>query len=219
MFGTEGLASICCVANKQQTTGSMFAPPLPPPRSAQSASGNGAVQGILNSVQKLLGGSNSGVGTGYGLGLTVGSGADQAASGLQPVRWSKPFLDTRSPVPGINEWPNAGLGAPDDAFAGLGMNWEQLINSIAGAVPATISAAKGRPYYPQGTVVQSYPGNPTATPVEGAAAGTEAGQRVGGAVGNTFDQIGAWVGNHPYITLGVLGGAVLLFMNPPSRRR
>jgi len=160
----------------------------------------------------------------------------------------KPVVKTRSPVTGLTAFPSrftykvpAGNDEPDDeqntfeGFSGLGYSWadmlrpgdllpssptklQTVLGTIQATLPATIQAIRAQPS-------NIFPGtsyNPYTTNYPGAvypgAAGADIGASAGAAVGNVGDTIGGIVARHPYLVLGGVAAAVLLFMNPPRRR-
>ncbi len=100
---------------------------------------------------------------------------------------------------------------------------QSILGAIQGTLPATIQAFRAAPnnIYPS-----TY--NPYTSAAGGAypseygggqpQAGANIGAQAGAAVGNIGDTFGNIVAQHPYLVLGGIAAAVLLFMNPPRRR-
>lgn len=98
---------------------------------------------------------------------------------------------------------------------------QTIIGGIATTLPATIQAIRANPsnIYP-GNVYGPYSANAggmyPGTIQTGA--GANIGAQTGAAVGNIGDTLGNIVAQHPYLVLGGVAAAILLFMNPPRRR-
>jgi hypothetical protein len=127
---------------------------------------------------------------------------DEANPGNQSLGYVDPF----SEIPG-------GIGLPSGPS-----KLQEIISGIQNTLPATVAAFRASPqnltYTP---VYQGAQGG--AYPVSNAyPAGAAIGSQAGAAVGNVGDTIGKIVAQHPYLVLGGVAAAVLLFMSPPRRR-
>lgn len=121
----------------------------------------------------------------------------------------------------------SGISLEDPSFNGLGSLGETKLQTILGTIattlPATVSAFKGKPYYPAQNLYgqggqagyTEYPQG--AVPVSGRAA-EDVGAGVGRAADTLGDTVSRFVSEHPYLVIGGGAAIVLLFMNPPKRR-
>lgn len=145
---------------------------------------------------------------------------NENAGAPAPDREFSGFGDLTEQIP-------SGISLADPGFNGLGSlgdtKLQTILGTIATTLPATISAFKGKPYYPaQNLYGQSgqagyteYPQG--AVPVSGRAA-EDVGAGVGRAADTLGDTVSRFVTEHPYLVIGGGAALVLLFMNPPKRR-